>query len=107
MVKEIYCSECKEKFQDGEIVAQSSDGDYHTVARQLYAVPIDCSMKRAMKGVAIFNRKIYYQGGFYDLSKIDKLKSVNELEIDFNEKKTGDIIKGDLRGLSKKLFGIF
>jgi hypothetical protein len=98
---------CNEKLADGEIIALSKDGIYHTIARDLDSMPIDCSMKRAMKGVAIFNRKIHYQGKFYEFSKLDKLPSVNELTIEFNEKQTGDIIKGDLKGLSKKLFGIF
>ncbi len=106
-MSEKYCSMCKEKFEDGEIVAQSSDGDYHTIARDLNSMPIDCSMKRAMKGVAIFNRKVYYQGKFYNLNKLDNLSNVNELTIEFNEKQTGDVIKGELKGLSKKLFGIF
>jgi len=106
-MKEKYCSGCKEKLIDGEIVAISKDGIYHTVARDLDSMPIDCSMRRAMEGVAIFNRKVYYQGKFYDFSKLDKLPGVNGLTIEFNEKKTGDIIKGELKGLSKKLFGIF
>ncbi len=106
-MKEKYCSECKEKFQDGEVVATSSEGVYHHIIQELDAVPIDCSMKKAMQGVAIFERKIHYQGKFYDLSKLDKLKNVDVLTIEFNKKNTGDVIKGDLSGLAKKLFGIF
>ncbi len=102
-----YCSGCKEKLADGEIVAQSSDGNYHTIIQELNSIPIDCSMKRAMKGAAIFERKVYYQGKFYDLSKIEKLKNVDKLTLEFNEKNTGDIIKGNLKGLTKKLFEIF
>ncbi len=98
---------CNEKLADGEIVALSKDGIYHTIARDLDSMPIDCSMKKAMQGAAIFNRKFYYQGKFYDFSELDKLPGVNELTIEFNKKKTGDIIRGDLKGLSKKLFGIF
>jgi hypothetical protein len=106
-MKEKYCSGCKEKLEDGEIVVISKDGTYHTIIQDLDAVPIDCSMKKAMDGVQIFQRKVYYQGKFYDFSKLDKLPDVKQLTIEFNEKQTGDIIKGNLKGLTKKLFGIF
>jgi len=106
-MKEKYCTDCNEKFQDGEFVAISKDGTYHTIIRDLDSMPIDCSMKRAMKGVAIFSRKVHYSGKFYDFDKLEKLPNVNQLTIEFNEKQTGDIIRGNLKGLSKKLFGIF
>lgn len=106
-MKDKYCSMCNERLADGEIVALSKYGVYHTIARDLDSMPIDCSMKKAMEGVTIFNRKIHYQGRFYDFRELDKLPGVNGLIIEFNEKQTGDIIRGDLKGLSKKLFGIF
>ena len=106
-MKEKYCSECKEKFQDGEVVATSSEGVYHHIIQELDAVPIDCSMKKAMQGVAIFERKIHYQGNFYKLDRVSELKNADKLTIEFNQKNTGDIIKGDLSGLAKKILGIF
>jgi len=106
-MSEKYCSGCKEKLEDGEVVAVSSGEAYHHISRDLDIIPMDCSMKRVMKGVAIFNRKVYYEGKFYNLSEVGKLSNLNELTIGFNEKNTGDIIKGDLKGLAKKLLGIF
>ena len=97
------CPICKENFQDGEVVAISSGEayhyileDYHIIAENLKKIPLDCSMKKAMKGATIFERKVYYNGKFYDIDKVEKIPNARNLTIEFNKKNTGDIIKGDL-----------
>lgn len=108
MLDKKYCSGCKKEFKDGELVAVSDNEGYHTIIRELYSIPIDCSMKAAMDGPVIFNRNVYYQGKFYNLNAIDSLRNVNDLILDFNDERTGDIIKGNLEGLiKKKRFWIF
>jgi hypothetical protein len=102
---EKYCSMCKEKLKDGEIVSSHEEDYCHTyhIIDSSSLKPRDCATKKAITtgNPVRFDRKIYYKGNFYDLHKLDGLLDKINLIIDFNENNNGDIIKGNLDGLLK------
>lgn len=105
MEEEKYCSMCKGKLKDGEIVAISDEGYYYHAysnATSLGSELKDCATKNAIiiPGTSIEKRKIYYKGNFHDLKKLDNLEKINLIR-DLNDYNNGDIIKGNLELLSK------
>jgi hypothetical protein len=104
-MKDKYCSLCKEKFANGEIVAASLDGRYHYISRDLDEIPEDCTIKRAMSsdGIRIIKKAVYYNGKFYNINKLNNLRGCLTL----NSRKNGEIFEGDLESLTKKRLWFF
>ena len=107
--KKYQCSQCEQDFQDGELVAVSHTGNefYHQFYPERMEHPLDCMSKNVMNtgNMIIANRKIFYQGKFYDLKALKRLaKKVKTVTVGYNDTKTGDILEGDLSGLVKKSF---
>jgi hypothetical protein len=101
---EKYCSMCREKLKDGEIIVSFNGEHYLHTSRTNYSLgsrPMDCATRKVIITGEIIspNKRIYYKGAFQDIQKLDRLQDKINLIIDFNENNNGDVIKGELERL--------
>ena len=92
-MKEVYCEECKEEFEDGEIVG--------FIGKEIYHYLFEESFKKKFSKIGM-----YYQNKIYDVFDIVKLKNFKALKGGLNEKRNGVKIFGNLEDLvnEKPLF---
>lgn len=96
------CEQCKKLFKDGEVVAVSEDNFYHGFIGHRKEMSCVKNYSAINGNKVIYGQKgIFYRGKLFNNKNLDILK---EIDIELNELRNGDKIRGDLSSLGALVY---